>query len=75
MKSHTPDAMHSDTRIARFAIAQFLLFEATVESLAALGPAMSRLRHHQPADTGQLTEPFRARYRVFRRMLEEDRKH
>ena len=78
MKHRLPTIASPETQIARFAIAQFLLFEATVESLAALAESVAQLRGRRPGkaiDTAPLTEPFRVRYILFRRMLERDRLH
>ena len=78
MKYRLPGTTLSDAQIAHFAIAQFLLFEATVESLAALTETVSRLRRREPGeafDPEQLTEPFRVRYILVRRMLERARLH
>lgn len=78
MKRQFPIAIPPDARIAQLAVAQYLLFEATVESLAALGDSVARRREHKaaiPLDGHRLTEPFRVRYALFRRMLDEDRLH
>ncbi|MBP8924970.1 MAG: hypothetical protein KBG75_03885 [Pseudomonadales bacterium] len=76
MKHPLPGTTIAETQIAHFAIAQFLLFEATVESLAALTETVSRLRQPgEPVDSTQLTEPFRVRYALFRRMLDQERLH
>ena len=48
MKHRLPTIASPETQIARFAIAQFLLFEATVESLAALAESVAQLRGRRP---------------------------
>jgi hypothetical protein len=72
---------HSDkaagSAIARLAVAQYLLFDATIESLSVLGENVARLRARAAGATqddddafsaSELTEPFVARYQVFRRL-------
>ena len=49
MKHRLPTIASPETQIARFAIAQFLLFEATVESLAALAESVAQLRGRRPS--------------------------
>jgi len=64
-------------QVARFAIAQYLLFDAVVESLSTLGENVAQLRQRAATPTGEdadefsaseLTAPFRARYEYFKRL-------
>jgi hypothetical protein len=82
--------MKSDTRpdaappwLAEVAIAQFLLFEATVESLSALGEHLARARPTDPAlgkstlqrSAREITEAFRVRYSYYKRLREARQTH
>ena len=66
------------SHVARLAVAQFMLFDAALESLSTLGENLAR-RRARPAgredgeageefSASELTEPFRVRYEYFRRM-------
>jgi hypothetical protein len=61
-------------RVAQLAVAQFLLFEAAVESLSMLGEHLYGLQP-VPVDRNALAEPFRARYGLMRDMLREPPPH
>lgn len=71
-----PDAAASPRdHLARFALAQYLLFDAVVESLSTLGENVAKRRgragdEHEDEEfsASELTEPFRARYEYFRRV-------
>jgi hypothetical protein len=62
--------------LARFALAQYLLFDAVVESLSTLGENVAQRRaraagagdEDEEFSASELTEPFRARYEYFRRV-------
>lgn len=63
--------------IARLAVAQFLLLEATVESLSVLGERLSSAtRDAQSLTTREaMVEPFRTRYVLLRAMLRQPSRH
>ena len=64
-------------QVARIAVAQFLLLEATVESLSILGERLSgTAREPRSATTREaMIEPFRARYALLRDMMREPTRH
>jgi hypothetical protein len=68
MPKQAVDSSSAKDRMAQFAVAQFLLFDAAVESLSVLG---ERLASRRKAEQDELVEPFRARYRLMRRVLRE----
>lgn len=68
MPKQAVDSPSAKDRMAQFAVAQFLLFDATVESLSMLG---ERLVNGHKAGQDELAEPFRARYKLMRRVLRE----
>lgn len=74
MPHSKPFAETVQDRVAQLAVAQFLFFEAAVESLSLLG---ERLYGLQPdtVDRDALAEPFRARYGLMRDMLREPPSH
>jgi len=67
------------------AIAQFLLFEATVESLSVLGENLARARGRAndvamgskplKRSARELAEPFRVRYSYYKRLRESRQTH
>ena len=69
-----PDAAGSPRDyLARFALAQYLLFDAVVESLSTLGENVAQRRaragdEEEEFSASELTAPFRARYEYFRRV-------
>jgi hypothetical protein len=69
--------------LAHLAVAQFLLFEATLESLSVFGERLTRIKPDasagpsgpEPSVSMELSEPFRVRYACFRRMLAQEARH
>jgi len=69
--------------LAEVAIAQFLLFEATVESLSVLGEHLARGRSTDAASgtntlqrsAREIAEPFRVRYSYYKRLRETRQTH
>jgi hypothetical protein len=72
MQNGKPDSPTAQDRVAQLAVAQFLLFEATVESLSVLGERLARRGKASDAPSSEeLIAPFRARYKLMRRVLRE----
>jgi len=63
-----------ETGVANLALAQFLLLEATVESLATLGERLSMKSETEGDGEGDLLEPFRVRYSWYRHVLREQQR-
>lgn len=64
-------------QVARLAVAQFLLLEATVESLSVLGERLAGSTREPLTLTTRdaMIEPFRARYALLRDMLRQPTRH
>jgi hypothetical protein len=73
---HRP-VIHVTDRVAQLALAQFLLFDATVESLSMLGERLTGSGAPAAGRDAQreLLEPYRVRYALLRRMWSEPTRH
>ena len=68
------DSPTAGERVAQLAVAQYLLFDATVESLSILTErfvAPRTARELGETKTRALVEPFQSRFALLRRMLDE----
>ena len=60
-------------QVARLAVAQILLLEATIESLSVLGERLAGSPRDDDTPTARdaMLEPFRARYLLLRELMRE----